>query len=75
MTSNPLIEMSAFNINTNGVARLLENIDPHKAKGPGSIPLVPAKEVAEERAPSLRIIFGASIGHCQSSRKVTAQPC
>ena len=49
-------------IDTKGVTKLLKNLDPHKAQGPDSIPPKFLKEVAEEIAPSLGIIFQASIG-------------
>ena len=57
MTSNPFPEMSTFHIDTKGVTKLLINLDPHKAQGPDSIPPKFLKEVAEEIAPSLGIIF------------------
>ena len=50
--SLPQIETS-----TAGVIKLLDNLKPHKASGPDSIPPMVLKELSNEIAPILQIIF------------------
>ena len=44
-----------------GVAKLLSNIDPSKAHGPDNLPARFLKEVSCEIAPTLTLIFQASL--------------
>jgi hypothetical protein len=48
-------------VNVAGVAKLLRNTKPHKATGPDGVPARLLKEVAEEIAPAITILFQASI--------------
>ena len=49
--------MPQFEISTPGVKKLLDNSKPHKASGPDSIPPMVLKELGNEIAPILQIIF------------------
>jgi len=54
-------DIPLIHINTEGVFQLLLNLKPHKAAGPDNLPSRFLKEVAAEIAPSLSMIFQASI--------------
>ena len=62
-TSLPSI--SPLTVHVEGVAQLLTNIQPHKASGPDNLPAHFLKEVANEIAPVLIIVFQALLdqGH------------
>ena len=44
-----------------GIKKLLDNLKPHKASGPDSIPPTVLKELSNEIAPILQIIFQISL--------------
>ena len=58
---DPFPEISPIQINTDGVAQLLLNLKTHKATGPDNLPSYFLKEVANEIAPALSLIFQASL--------------
>ncbi len=49
--------ISNLEIESQGVAKLLSNLDPKKANGPDQLPTRVLKEAATEIAPFLRLIF------------------
>ena len=48
-------------VSCSGVAKLLRNLKPHKAAGPDGVPARLLKEVANELAPAITLLFQASI--------------
>jgi hypothetical protein len=48
-------------VNCMGVIKLLKNLKPHKATGPDGIPARLLKEIAEEIAPAITLLFQASL--------------
>ena len=56
--------MEAITINPVGVD-LLSNIKPFKASGPDNIPAFLLKEIAIQIAPSLAVVFQASLNQCK----------
>ena len=63
-TKAPLPDISPIAINCDGVAQLLSTLDVHKATGPDHIPSHLLKEISSEIAPSLTLIFKASLHQC-----------
>ncbi len=57
---NPYTDLPHI-ITSNGVTKLLSNLNPHKASGPDSIPARLLKEVAHQLAPALTLLFQNSI--------------
>ena len=57
--------MEPLTINPAGVADLLSKIKPFKAFGPDGIPAFLLKEIAFQIAPSLAVVFQASINQCK----------
>lgn len=53
--------MPDFNINQNGVQKLLKGVKPHKAAGPDEISARILKETAHQIAPALTLVFQASL--------------
>ncbi|XP_072030539.1 uncharacterized protein [Amphiura filiformis] len=53
--------ISKIHVNCHGVAKLLRNLKPHKASGPDGVPAKLLKEVAEEIAPAVTLLFQASL--------------
>ena len=53
--------MDGIEITTEGIRRLLSNLNPYKASGPDKIPTRFFKEFATEIAPCLTILFQASL--------------
>ena len=53
--------MPEIDISTASVKKLLDNLEPHKASGPDSIPPIFLKELSNEIAPILQIIFQISL--------------
>jgi len=53
--------MPHLNISTNGITKLLKDLNPHKASGPDGIPARILKLAAEEIAPALTIICQKSL--------------
>ena len=53
--------MDSIEITTEGVIRLLTNFNPNKASGPDKISNRFLKEIATEIAPSLTVLFQASL--------------
>jgi hypothetical protein len=43
--------MKPFNITTNGIIKLLKNLNPYKAQGPDNISPIVLKELADEISP------------------------
>ena len=61
MNGVPLPNISPIQIHVKGVAHLLSSIQVHKASGPDNLPARFLKEVANEIALALAIIFQASL--------------
>ena len=61
MGQSPYPDVPLFDINVAGVAKLLQEVVPFKATGPDGIPPRLLKEMSNELAPSLTLIFRASI--------------
>ncbi|MCG8034813.1 MAG: hypothetical protein JAZ03_21935, partial [Candidatus Thiodiazotropha taylori] len=61
MDTDPYPTMGSFNVEPQGVKKLLLNLDPHKAQGPDNIPTRLLKDFATEITPALTLIFQASI--------------
>ena len=61
MTSTRSRSMPEITITINGVKKLLEKINPHKASGPDMVSAKFLKEVATEISPALTLLFNASI--------------
>ncbi|KAA0203119.1 hypothetical protein HAZT_HAZT000547 [Hyalella azteca] len=53
--------MSEINITENGVYKLLASLNPRKAPGPDGIPCRLVREVAEELAPAVTLLFVKSL--------------
>ena len=51
-------------IETEGVQKLLRDINPNKSTGPDGIPPFILKELANELAPILSLLFQASLNQC-----------
>ena len=56
--------MRPINIAVEGVASLLVNLDSSKASGPDGIPARFLKDMANDLAPSLALIYQASLQGC-----------
>ena len=62
MSSTSLFpDIPAISVTLNGVIKLLQNLKPYKASGPDKIPTRLLKEGAKEIAPSLVLLFQASL--------------
>ena len=61
LEGNPLPNIPPIHIHADGVAQLLLNLKFHKAAGPDNFPSYFLKEVANEIAPALSLIFQASL--------------
>ena len=59
LNSNPIIE--EFTISYNGILKLLQNLKPFKAAGPDKLKPLLLKELREEIAPIIQIIFERSL--------------
>ena len=57
--------MHSITISFAGVAKLLSDIKPFKAPGPDDIPTYLLKEIDFQIAPSLAIVFQASLNQCK----------
>ena len=53
--------MEDITINIAGVAKLLRSLKPHKATGPDGVPARLLKEIADEVAPAVTLLFQASL--------------
>ena len=53
--------MQSISINPAGVASLLSGLKPFKATGPDDIPAYLLKEIANQLAPSLTLVFKVSL--------------
>ena len=53
--------MPDFNIDLNGILKLLANLKPDKAPGPDGIKPVVLKELREEIAPVIQLLFQRSL--------------
>ena len=60
----PFPDKSLIGINFHRVVQLLTTLDVHKATGPDHIPSRLLKEISSEIAPSLTLIFQASLCQC-----------
>ena len=60
-TEDEASEMQSLSINPAGVASLLSGLKPFKATGPDDIPAYLLKEIANQLAPSLTLVFKASL--------------
>ena len=58
---SPYPDLHEITIHPDGVRKLLQNINAHKATGPDNIPGQLLKEVAQEVTPILSLIFSASL--------------
>ena len=61
MGDSPFPDMHDFNVNEEGVRKLLQGLNPHKAEGPDHIPTRFLKEFATELTPAMTLIFQASL--------------
>ena len=62
MSSTSLFpDIPAILVTLNGVIKLLQNLKPYKGSGPDKIPTRLLKECAKEIAPSLVLLFQASL--------------
>ena len=59
LISNP--KMEEFSISWNGILKLLQNLKPFKAAGPDRLKPLLLKELREEIAPIIQIIFERSL--------------
>ena len=53
--------MKPFNITTNGIIKLLNNLNPYKAEEPDNISPRILKELADEISPLLQLIYTKSL--------------
>jgi hypothetical protein len=53
--------MKRFNITTNGIIKLLKNLNPCKAQGSDYISPIILKELADEISPLLQLIYTKSL--------------
>ena len=58
---SPYPDLSNIKVHVQGVVKLLKNLNPHKATGPDNLPSRLLKEVADEIAPSLTLLFQATL--------------
>ena len=61
LNDSPFPEISPISVSVDGVANLLQNLNPHKATGPDGIPAYLLKECSNEIAPILTLIFQCSM--------------
>ena len=61
MGPSPYPDITEIEITTAGVKRLLQDLDPSKSHGPNKIPSKLLKLMASEIAPSLSLVFAASL--------------
>jgi len=61
LEGEPFPDIQQIHIHLEGVIKLLLNLKPYKAVGPDNLPCYFLKEVANEIAPSLCLIFQASL--------------
>ena len=61
LEGEPLPDIQQIHIHLEGITQLLLNLKPYKAAGPDNLPSYFLKEVANEIAPSLCLIFQASL--------------
>ena len=57
LNDSPFPEILPISVSVDGVANLLQNLNPHKASGPDGIPAYLLKECSNEIAPILTLIF------------------
>ena len=74
LEGNTFPHIPPINITTEGVLQLLQELDPHKASGPDGIPSKFLKETSVNIAPSLTLIYQASLhqGELPSDWKMEA---
>ena len=53
--------MSDINVSNTGIAKIIWNLNPHKASGPDAVPAKLLKEIANETAPAISILFQANL--------------
>jgi len=53
--------MNDIKINSAGIAKLMRNLNPHKATGPDGVPARLLKEIANEIAPAISTLFQATL--------------
>jgi hypothetical protein len=53
--------MNNIHITNQGIVKLLKNVNPHKTNGPDGVPARLLKEVAEEIAPAICLLYQASL--------------
>ena len=58
---NPTPPMDEFNISTGGILKLLKKLNPGKAAGPDKLKPLLLRELAEETAPIIQILYERSI--------------
>ncbi len=64
MGESPYPDIPDIQIHVPGVAKLLRELNPHKASGPDEVPARFLKECADELAPALGLLFEASLKQC-----------
>ncbi|XP_071476159.1 uncharacterized protein [Diadema antillarum] len=58
---SPHPAMNDISVNTNGIVKLLKNLNPYKASRPDGVPAKLLKELAEEVAPAITFLYLASL--------------
>jgi len=61
LDSNQFPDVSDISVHTGGVAKMLRELNEHKASGPDQLTARLLKEVANEIAPALALLFQASL--------------
>ena len=64
MNEPPTADIDPIQVDINGVVELLNSLETHKAAGPDEIPAQFLKEFSELLAPSLNVVFQASLIQC-----------
>ena len=58
---SPFDKMTDIDISTNGIDKLLQNLNPHKAAGPDKIKPIVLKTLHKELAPTIKILYQKSL--------------
>ena len=64
MNEPPTADIDPIQVDINGIVELLNSLETHKAAGPDEIPAQFLKEFSELLAPSLTVVFQASLNQC-----------
>ena len=64
MNEPPTADIDPIQVDINGIVELLNSLETHEAAGPDEIPAQFLKEFSELLAPSLTVVFQASLNQC-----------